>query len=316
MGDSIVSLEGEFAQEEAQGWEGRVFRHVCEQGQREAAEYLEALDEALFEQRPSGWEVVGFRERTVVTRFGEVRIRRRLYQDGRGRYHLLLDEYVGLKAHQAATPEMQALCTILGSEMSFRTAADVLERWQVGLLSSSSCWRLLQRTGEAAASAEAAAAQAVFERGERLPEAGERKVERLYMEADGVFVRLQRQPQSHIEVRSAIAYEGWERLAGAREAYRLRGKRVYCHANEQVPFWEGASLAERVGFEQVAKRSREPFGTWTTSIWRGPVAGHTAPKSVRSCTGRCERAQQPQRKRGSKMPPCVKASKRNATPGG
>ena len=243
MDEHIVSLEGEFAQEEAQGWEGRVFRQVCEQGQREAAEHLEALDEALFEQRPRDWIVVGFRERAVVTRFGEVRIRRRLYQDGRGRYHLLLDEYVGLSAHQAATPEMQAICTLLGSELSFRKTAAVLARWQAGVLSPSTCWRLLQRTGEAAASAEAAAVQAVYERGERVPEAGERKAKMLYMEADGVHVRLQKQPQSHIEVRSAIAYEGWERLAGAREAYRLRGKRVYCHANEQVPFWEGASLA-------------------------------------------------------------------------
>jgi hypothetical protein len=243
MGDIIVPLEGEFAPEEARGWEGKVFRRVCAQGQREAAAYLEELDEALFEQRPGDWAVVGFRERTVVTRFGEVCIRRRMYRDESGKYHQLLDEYLGLKAHQAATPEMQAICTVMGSEMSFRTAAGLLVRWQAGLLSSSTCWRLLQRTGEAAASAEAAAVQAVFERGERMPEAGEREVERLYMEADGVYVRLQGQPQNHIEVRSAIAYEGWERLAGAREAYRLRGKRVYCHAGEQLPFWEGASLA-------------------------------------------------------------------------
>jgi len=243
MGGNIVPLEGEFAPEEARGWEGKVFRRVCAEGQREAAAYLEALDEALYEQRPGEWAVVGFRERTVVTRFGEVRMRRRLYRDERGGYHQLLDEYLGLQAHQAATPEMQAICTIMGSEMSFRTAAGLLVRWQAGILSSSSCWRLLQRTGQTAVSGEVAAVQAVFERGERVPEAGEREVERLYMEADGVHVRLQGQPQSHLEVRSAIAYEGWERLAGAQEAYRLRGKRVYCHASEQVPFWEGASLA-------------------------------------------------------------------------
>jgi len=150
---------------------------------------------------------------------------------------------LGLTAHQAATPEMQAICSIMGSEMSFRTAVGLLVRWQAGVLSSSTCWRLLQRTGEAAVSAEATEVEAVFERGERVPEAGAREVERLYMEADGVHVRLQGQPQSHMEVRSAIAYEGWERLAGAREAYRLRGKRVYCHANEQMPVWEGASIA-------------------------------------------------------------------------
>jgi hypothetical protein len=42
---------------------------------------------------------------------------------------------------------------------------------------------------------------------------------------------------------SAIAYEGWERLSGAREAYRLREKRAYCHVGKRVSFWEGVSLA-------------------------------------------------------------------------
>jgi hypothetical protein len=62
------------------------------------------------------------------------------------------------------------------------------------------------------------------------------------MEADGVFVRLQGQDQKHLEVRAAIAYEGWQRLPGEREAYRLCEKRVYCHAGSH-DFWEGLSLA-------------------------------------------------------------------------
>jgi len=243
MSDFIIALQEEFAPEEAWGWEGKVFRRVCVQGCREAVAYLEGLEEALFEQRPAGWVVVGFRGRTLVTRFGEVRFRRRLYQDESGRYRYLLDEYLGLKAHQAASPEMQAICTSLSSEMSFRKAAEMIAQCLAGVLSPSSCWRLLQRTGKAAVSAEAAAVAAVFERGEPLAQAGEREVERLYMEADGVYVRLQGQPQSHLELRSAIAYEGWERLTSTREAYRLRGKRVYCHAGQSLPFWEGASLA-------------------------------------------------------------------------
>jgi hypothetical protein len=85
--------------------------------------------------------------------------------------------------------------------------------------------------------------EAVFSRGEPIPQAGERRIERLYMEVDGVYVRLQKQPQTHLELQSAIAYEGWERLRGAREAYRLREKRVYCHAGDRTTFWEGGSLA-------------------------------------------------------------------------
>jgi hypothetical protein len=243
MGKTIVPLEGTFAPEEARGWEGKIFRQVCEQGQQKAQAYLEDLEEELNKKRPPGWKVVGFRERVLVTRMGEVRLRRRLYREKGGGYHFLLDEHLGLKAYQGATPEMQAMCTKLSGEMSFRKAADTLADWMAGLLSHITCWRLLQRTGQAAVCAETRAVEAVFGRGEVVPEGGERGVERLYMEADGVYVRLQRQPKKHLELRSAIAYEGWKRLAGARGDYRLSEKRVYCHAGEQFGFWEGVSLA-------------------------------------------------------------------------
>jgi hypothetical protein len=166
-----------------------------------------------------------------------------LYRDQRGGFHFLLDECLGWKAYQAATVEMQAMCTILCGEISFRKGADFLEQWMAGLLSHSTCWRLLQRSGEAAASARAEEVEAVFSRGEAVGYAGERPIERLYMEADGVYVRLQKQPHTHLELLSAIAYEGWERLPGTRAAYRLREKQVYCHAGDRASFWEGASLA-------------------------------------------------------------------------
>jgi hypothetical protein len=149
MGKTIVPLEGAFALEEARGWEGKIFGQVCEQGQREAQRDLADLEEALFEQRPVGWVVVGFRERVLVTRMGVVRFRRRLYRDERGGTHFLLDEALGLKAYQGATPEMLAMCMKLSDEMSFRKAAEVLADWMAGLLSHSTCWRLLQRTGQA-----------------------------------------------------------------------------------------------------------------------------------------------------------------------
>lgn len=243
MGKSIVPLAGEFMAEEAREWESRVFQRVCEAGRQEAAGWLGRLEEALFTRRAREWVVVGFRERRLVTRFGEVQIQRRLYRDGSGGYHFLLDEYLGLNAHQVATPEMQAMCTMLCGALSFRKAADFLGQWLAGLLAYSTCWRLLQRTGRMAVVAMVEEVEAVFSRGEPLLQAGERPIERLYMEADGVYVRLQKQPQTHLELPSAIAYEGWERLPGTREAYRLREKRVYCHAGDRGSFWEGASLA-------------------------------------------------------------------------
>ena len=61
MGKAIVPLEGVQALEEARGWEGEIFRQVCEQGQRKAQANREELEEALDknDQRDGWWQVFG-----------------------------------------------------------------------------------------------------------------------------------------------------------------------------------------------------------------------------------------------------------------
>ena len=63
------------------------------------------------------------------------------------------------------------------------------------------------------------------------------------MEGDGIWVRLQREEEGHLEIKVGIAYEGWERIPHQRDAYRLVGKQVYVHGHDRCHFWEGASLA-------------------------------------------------------------------------
>jgi hypothetical protein len=108
--------------------------------------------------------------------------------------------------------------------------------------------------------------EAVFERGEVVPEGGERQVERLYMEADGIYVRLQRQPKKHLEVRSAIAYEGWKRLPGDRGDYRLCEKRVYCHAGEQFGFWEAQALLQAEEAPLRAAKQAQQAHRWVSKV--------------------------------------------------
>ena len=69
-----------------------------------------------------------------------------------------------------------------------------------------------------------------------IPPPGERKVSILYMEADGLWVRLQREEKEHYELKSAIAYEGWERHED--DSYSLLNKKVYCHGEDSIPFWQ------------------------------------------------------------------------------
>jgi len=56
------------------------------------------------------------------------------------------------------------------------------------------------------------------------------------MEADGIYIHLQREQQKHY----AIAYEGWQILNDG--SYGLVNKRVYSRGNEDISFWQGAGL--------------------------------------------------------------------------
>jgi len=56
-------------------------------------------------------------------------------------------------------------------------------------------------------------------------------------------VHLQREgKKKRYELKNAIAYDDWERLPQKDERYRLVHKRVYCHSDGGIPFWEGAML--------------------------------------------------------------------------
>jgi len=222
-------------------WEQDCYQKGCTLARQEAMIRLSEIDKRLFQNYPTGWEIEGFRERTLMTRFGEVTIRRRLYRDEEGGYHFLLDEYLGLLPNQEATPSLQKCLVDLATHVPFRLVSGTLENLTAGVLSVITIYRLVQRTAQAAIEKEREDWQALFEEG-KLPPCGERKVPILYSEGDGVWIHLQREEKEHYEIKNAIAYEGWERLSGKEERYRLVNKRVYCQASEEIPFWEGASL--------------------------------------------------------------------------
>ena len=68
-----------------------------------------------------------------------------------------------------------------------------------------------------------------------------------------MWIHLQREASKHYELKSTIAYPGWRRVGD--ERYELVDKRVYCHASEQMAFWEGASLewAKQYAMEGVKR---------------------------------------------------------------
>ena len=76
--------------------------------------------------KPSGWTVLGFRERTMVTRFGDVVVSRRMYRDSDGGTVFALDECLGWRPRQLASPSMTERVVEMATEMSCRKVSDTV----------------------------------------------------------------------------------------------------------------------------------------------------------------------------------------------
>jgi hypothetical protein len=222
-------------------WEEESYQIGCAVARQEAKQRLQEIDDRLFDRHNPGWKTKDFNERTLATRFGELVISRRLYQDEKGAYHYLLDEYLGWPAHQLATPSLQESLVELATEKSFNQVSHTLSKLTAAVLSSRTIHRLLQKTAKGAIGKEKEDCQAVYRRGE-LPSVSKHKKPILFSEYDGIWVHLQREEQKQYELKNGIAYEGWEKLSGKEERYQLLNKKVYCQAAEGISFWEGASL--------------------------------------------------------------------------
>ncbi len=222
-------------------WEQASYQVGCEVARQEALRRLQEIEERIFQNYPHSWHVECSRKRTLVTRFGEITIKRRLYKDEKGVSHFLLDEYLGWLPGQIATSSLQESLVEFATQNSFERVSTTLSKLTAGVLSTSTIYQLFQKTVNQALKKEQADWQAVYERGE-IPSGEDKKVSILFSEGDGVFVHLQQEEQKHYEVKQAIGYEGWEKLRGKEERYKLVGKRVYCQGSEEIPFWEGVGL--------------------------------------------------------------------------
>lgn len=239
MAINNVSKDQQLCQAQDEQWEQECYRIGCALAREEAQSRHEWIEERLYSQRPQGWSVEGFRERTIVTVFGDIRVRRRLYRDEDGVSHFLLDEYLGWERKQLATPSVMESVLELSTQVPLRRAGETISKLTAGVLSVMTVHRLVQKAGHIALVEEEQSWEACFERGEDVG-SGNRVVDVLYTEADGVWVHLQRETAKHHELKSAIVYENWDRIGPDR--YSLVEKQVYCHSNPAIPFWEGASL--------------------------------------------------------------------------
>jgi hypothetical protein len=129
------------------------------------------------------------REVWYQSRLGPVKVQRRQYRDGQGKYRYLLDELMGMGKHSHITPGVQELAVELATMMPYRRVAAVLHKTTAIDLTYQTVWRMVGKVADPYQEQIEKELRWFMETGE-IPEGEGRQVARLMIEADGVMLSL------------------------------------------------------------------------------------------------------------------------------
>ena len=216
-----------------------ILERMREEARKTYKAVAEALDEWLFRHRPAGLCVEHKRLVWYKTVLGRVHVMRRQYRDKAGAYRYLLDEFLGVRKYLKTTLKLVELVADLVTQMTFRRSAEVLDKTTPLHLSAQSLLNLLERVAAPYIEEGEAKVREFLETG-ALPEAEGRKAAQVLVEADGVYLSLQREKQRKAEVKTVIGYEGWWKEGKSR--YRTLNKFSYADVASSDECWASISL--------------------------------------------------------------------------
>ncbi len=194
---------------------------------------LGAADDALFENRPEGFRVLGKRPRKLLTMVGEVTIERRYYADPDGKTRFLLDELLSLDSGDRMSPQVARAAGRYCTRMTYRAAAEELSFFLPDGMSHTTLMNFVRKLGTEYSGEQKEGAEALFSCGE-LPASEGRKASTLYSELDGKMINLQGEEKRKGEVKLAITHEGWDERPDGE--YVLRNKRVHIGVSSSEEF--------------------------------------------------------------------------------
>ena len=200
---------------------------------------LEQVDRLIARLRDRRLSITHLREVEYQTCLGRVRVKRRQYRDLGGRYRYLLDEFLGMGGYGHATVVVQELASELAAAMPYRRSAQVLKKTSAIDLSHQTIWRAVAKLADGYLKKAHTELKRFVETGE-IPEGEGRKAAQLLVEADGVYLSLQREKARKAEVKLGIAYEGWEKVG--KDRYRTVNKTTYADVAGENVFWEAMTL--------------------------------------------------------------------------
>lgn len=195
---------------------------------------IETLEEELFKNKDDNLEVVRIIERTISTRVGNIKLKRRLYKDKRtGEAIILLDRKLGLRKKKRVSGEYLKLLVILASKMTYRQVEEVLDEAGFPHLSHTTIFNEVRNFGKRESEKLKHEKEEIFTGGKVL-KGEEKEVPLLFVEADGIMVGSQEEGERRLEIKLGLTHEGWEYISPTKKRKRLKEPQIVAGVYEST----------------------------------------------------------------------------------
>lgn len=260
--------------------EATVAKVMVEAGRKLVVASCRAMEGKITDELGPGVRREKLRPLDMLTRFGWIKLQRwYVYDRTKGEYRYPLDELLGLRPRQHASPWAIAQAAALATRMPYRQAAALLCEMVGGFVDHRTLYAWVQSAGAALVAKEDDRQEAVFGHGEEAPR-DERVREIVVAQVDGTYLKAQREGVPDFEVRLGMLYSGkeLESATAKHHRYRLVERVRYGGVETAESFGERLFL---VGERHLAlSRARNILVVGDGAAWIEALAGHRRWRAV------------------------------------
>lgn len=241
--------------------EEEVYKYVCELGVGIIKNVLMTLDKQLASERDkSEYRHKGLKDNTIKTIMGPVEYKRAVYEhydeEKNKEYVFLLDKFLEMDTIGKMSGMLVEKVLENATIASYRKSSNNVTSLTGQSISHGAAWNLVQKFGEKLETEENEKIEK-FKAGELK---GEREVEALFMESDGLWLSMQGKDRpkgkkgKKREIKIGIHYEGWVlRNNGKKKSYKLKNKRVVVgyKKSEEFKLLRDADVAQHYNYDEI-----------------------------------------------------------------